>query len=97
MSPYLKADFVLEFVYHCWHVHEYTLCHCVPNNTDNISSLFTGRFRYKYLSKLIPKEGYCSLTIDLPQNGNQTIKSFETEGTSSLSLNSVNYQYLHLD
>lgn len=75
----------------------YTLYHYVPNKTDNISSLLSGRFRYKYLSKLIPKAGYCSLTIDLPQNDNQIINSFETEGTTSLSLNSVNYQYLHLD
>lgn len=78
-------------------MHGYILCHCVPSNTDNISSLFSDRFRYKYLSKLIPKAGYCSLTIDLPQIRNQAINSFETEGISSLSLNSVNYQYLHLD
>lgn len=75
----------------------YTLCHCVPSNKDNIASLLSGLLRYNYLSKLIPKAGYCFLTIDLPQNGNQIINSLEAEGTSSLSLNSVNYQYLHLN
>ena len=34
---------------------------------------------YKYLSKLIPKAGYCSLIVGHLQNGDQTINSFETE------------------
>lgn len=34
---------------------------------------------YKYLSKLIPKAGYCSLIMDHLQNGNRTRNSSETE------------------
>lgn len=85
MSPYSKADFALESLHmRCRdaliHTSEESIfLICVPNNKHNTVSLFNGQFMYKYLSKLIPKAGYCSITMDYLQNGNWTINSFETE------------------
>lgn len=83
MSPYSNADFALEFLYNrcqrCTYTH-FRRKHLsfVPNNQHNIASPFNGKFTYKYLSKLIPKAGYCSPIVDYLWNGNQT-NSSETE------------------
>lgn len=61
------------------HTSEESTFFICASNKHNSATLFNGQFTYKYLSKLNPKAGYCSLTVDHLQNGNQTINSFETE------------------